>query len=58
MIEIFQDEGGEWRFRVKANNGEIVAQSEGYEKKSGAVRGVAAIIRIASDERLDIQVIE
>lgn len=35
----------EWRFRVKAFNGEIVAQSEGYSSKAAAEKGVRALRR-------------
>ena len=27
----------EWRFRIKARNGEVVAQSEGYHNKQDAI---------------------
>lgn len=39
MFEIFQDEAGEWRFRIKGANGEIVMTSEGYSNHAGARRG-------------------
>lgn len=42
-IEIFKDDTGDFRFRVKARNGEIVAQSEGYVDKGGCVRGVNSL---------------
>ena len=41
--EIFEDAAGGWRFRIKANNGEIVATSESYASKMGAVNGVSAL---------------
>lgn len=34
--ELFQDLKGEWRFRVKASNHEIVAQSEAYTRRESA----------------------
>lgn len=34
---------GKWYFNVKAKNGEIVAQSEGYEKLSSAYNGLTAL---------------
>lgn len=36
---IFQDSAGEWRWTLYADNGEAVAQSEGYVTKEGAQRG-------------------
>ncbi len=47
--EIFQDESGGWRFRVKGANGEIVATSESYSTKFGAIRGVSAMTRIVTN---------
>lgn len=33
-IELYRDEASEWRFRVKASNGRIVAEGgEGYKTK-------------------------
>lgn len=41
---IFQDTAGGWRFRIRAGNGEIVATSESYTSKQGALRGVDALL--------------
>lgn len=49
MIEIYQDQAGEWRFRVKGKNGEIVAQGEGYTTKHDAMRGYETLVRIVTD---------
>jgi hypothetical protein len=35
-FEVYRDSRGEYRFRLKAANGEIVAQGEGYSTKSNA----------------------
>lgn len=40
MTEIFQDKHGEWRFRIKGHNGEIMATSEGYTRPHDARRGL------------------
>lgn len=42
-VEIFKDRKKQWRFRCKANNGKIVAQSEGYTTKRNCLRGVMAL---------------
>lgn len=47
MFEIYEDIDGEWRWRLVADNGEIVAQSEGYSRKEDAERGAAAVKRLA-----------
>jgi uncharacterized protein YegP (UPF0339 family) len=41
-FEIFQDTAGEYRWRLVATNGEVVAQSEGYTRKQDAERGAEA----------------
>ena len=36
-FEIYNDKAGKFRFRLKAANGEIVANGEAYESKDGAL---------------------
>lgn len=54
MTEIYQDEKGEWRFRVKGKNGEIVATGEGYSRPADAERGLATLRRILRDTNGDL----
>ena len=42
-FELFVDEDGQYRFRLRAANGEIVAQSEGYTTKESALAGTVAV---------------
>lgn len=37
-FKIFRDEVGEYRWRLVTGNNEIVAVSEGYTSKQGAIR--------------------
>ena len=39
FVELYQDSAGQWRFRAKARNGEVVAPSEAYANASNARRG-------------------
>ena len=39
-FELFKDARGEFRFHLKAANGEIVASSEGYTSKVSAENGI------------------
>ena len=32
-FEVFQDKGGNFRFRLKARNGEVILASQGYKEK-------------------------
>lgn len=41
--EIFKDQAGQFRFRFRAGNGEIVAQSEGYSDKPACNDGIDVI---------------
>ena len=47
--EIYKDKGGEFRFRLKARNGEIIGKSEGYKAKASAKKGIASIAKNAPD---------
>ena len=47
--ELYQDKAGEFRFRLKAANGQIVGKSEGYKAKASAKKGIASIGRNAPD---------
>jgi uncharacterized protein YegP (UPF0339 family) len=43
-FEVYEDKAGEFRWRLKAGNNQIVAvASEGYKEKSGAERALATI---------------
>ncbi len=46
-FEVYQDKGGEYRFRLKAPNGEIIAVSEGYTTKRSCMRGIESVKRNA-----------
>lgn len=47
VIEIYESKAipGEWRWRVIAGNGEIIASGEGYASKQAVVNGVDALRR-------------
>lgn len=52
-FEFFTGEDGQFYWRLKAANGEIVASSEGYETKPDSVRGardmVATVLAVVSN---------
>ena len=48
-FELYQDKAGEFRFRLKAANGQIIGKSEGYKAKASAKKGIASIGRNAPD---------
>lgn len=43
-FEIEKDKKGEFRFRLKASNGRIIATSEGYKTKKGCLNGIYSVI--------------
>lgn len=48
-FEIYTDKAGEFRFRLKASNGEILLASEGYKAKASCKNGVESVIKNAAD---------
>ena len=41
--ELYKDKAGEFRWRLKARNGENIGRSEGYKAKSSALNGVESV---------------
>lgn len=54
-FELFKDNKGEYRFNLKARNGEIILRSsEGYVTKQGCQQGIASVkINAPIDSRYD-----
>jgi uncharacterized protein YegP (UPF0339 family) len=44
-IEIYQREDEDWGYRIKGENGQIMAQSEGYVSAFNANRGAQSLVR-------------
>ena len=42
-FEVKKDKRGEYRFHLKAGNGEIIATSEGYKTKASALNGIESV---------------
>jgi len=42
-FEVYKDKAGEYRFRLKAPNGEIIAVSEGYKAKKSCMDGIKSV---------------
>lgn len=49
-FELYKDKGGEFRFRLKAGNGEIILVSEGYKQRGSAENGIASVRANAGDD--------
>ena len=48
-FELYTDKAGEFRFRLKATNGQIIAVSEGYKTMASCKNGVASVQKNAVD---------
>ena len=42
-FEVYTDKRGEFRFRLKARNGQIIASSEGYKSVDACMNGIASV---------------
>ncbi|MBR5372561.1 MAG: YegP family protein [Oscillospiraceae bacterium] len=49
-FEVYKDKAGEFRFRLKATNGQIIAVSEGYKAISGCLNGIDSVKKNADSE--------
>ena len=49
-FEVYTDKKGEFRFRLKATNGQIIAVSEGYKAISGCLNGIESVKKNADSE--------
>ena len=51
-FEVYKDKKGEYRFRLKAKNGQIIATGEGYAKVDGCLKGIASVQRNAKEIKI------
>ena len=51
-FELYQDKAGEYRFRLKARNGEIIAVSEGYTAKASCENGIESVKKNAPEAEI------
>ncbi len=54
-FEVYKDKAGEFRFRLKAANGQVIATGEGYKTKASALNGIESIRKNAPDAPVDDQ---
>ena len=48
-FQVYEDKAGEFRFRLTARNGEIIATSEGYKAKASCLNGIESVRKNAPD---------
>ena len=53
-FELYKDAKGEFRWRLKASNGQTIATGgEGYSSKAGAMNGIESVQKNAPDAEID-----
>ena len=52
-FEMYLDKKGEYRFRLKAKNGEPIAASEGYTAKAGCKNGIESVRKNVVDATIE-----
>ena len=50
--EVYKDEAGEFRFRLKGSDGKLLATGEGYTAKASCFNGIASIGRNAPQAQI------
>lgn len=53
--ELYADKAGEFRFRLKASNGEPIGKSEGYKAKASAENGIESVGKNAPDAEVVVE---
>jgi uncharacterized protein YegP (UPF0339 family) len=48
-FEVYVDKAGEFRFRLKAKNGQIIAVGQGYKAKKSVLNGIESIRKNAAE---------
>ena len=52
-FEVYTDKAGEFRFRLKATNGQIIAVSEGYKAMAGCLNGIESVKKNAPEAPIE-----
>ncbi len=51
-FEVYTDKAGEYRFRLTATNGQIIATGEGYKAKAGCMNGIESVKKNAPEAEI------
>ena len=51
-FEVYLDKAGEYRFRLKATNGQIIAVGESYKQLAGCLNGIESIRKNAAENNI------
>ena len=51
-FEVYNDKAGEFRFRLKATNGQVIAVSEGYTALKSCLNGIESVKKNAAEAEI------
>ena len=51
-FEVYTDKAGEFRFRLKATNGQVIATGEGYKTHANCIKGVESVKKNSADAEI------
>ncbi len=54
-FEVYKDNAGEYRFRLKAKNGQNIAASEGYASEKSCLNGIESVRKNAVDAKVEME---
>jgi uncharacterized protein YegP (UPF0339 family) len=54
-FEIYQDKKGEFRWRLRADNNQVIATGEGYTSKAGCKNGIESVKKNAPKAKVEDQ---
>jgi uncharacterized protein YegP (UPF0339 family) len=54
-FEIYKDRKGEFRWRLRANNNQVIASGEGYTTKAACKNGIASVKKNAGKAKVEDQ---
>ncbi len=52
-FEVYQDKSGEYRFRLKASNGQIIATGQSYKTKKSCLNGIESVKKNTMDATIE-----
>ncbi|KQP51438.1 DUF1508 domain-containing protein [Methylobacterium sp. Leaf108] len=54
-FELYRDAGGEWRWRLRAQNGNVIADcAEGYVRREDCEHGIGLVRRVGDAPVVDM----
>jgi len=55
---VYKDKAGQFRFNLKATNGELVVTSECYPNSKSALKGIASLVKSSATAKIEDSTVE